>query len=241
MREPVDPKRYSISQLFGVLSDAYKKYGLVGHNGRDYRTPSGTMVHAPISGTLTVGYDPTGYGLYVRIKNDKWDTVLGHLQSSIASDKSFVNEGDNVAFSDNTGNSTGAHLHWGVRPIGADKSGGFGGYIDPLVAIEMDKNIIIKEEHMDFKAVYLKLAKDVFGDDYNENWNDAEKQVFVDKISSKARDYIDRAHRVEDENTKLNAKVSELTTQLTNAPKTFGEFKDLWAKLGVKVEGLING
>jgi murein DD-endopeptidase MepM/ murein hydrolase activator NlpD len=136
MITPVDLNTYSISQRFGVLSDAYKQFGLAGHNGLDIRTPTGTPIVAPISGVLRRGNDPKGYGNYIRITNAKWDTVLGHLKSISVRDGDTVVEGQPIGFTNNTGYSTGAHLHWGVRPIGADKNDPWGGYVDPLVAIK---------------------------------------------------------------------------------------------------------
>jgi hypothetical protein len=45
----------------------------------------------------------------------------------------------------------------------------------------------------DFKSLVLKVAKDIYGDSYNEGWNDAEKKVFLDKFEQKCRDYKARA------------------------------------------------
>ena len=93
------------------------------HTGIDIAGPPGAQVHAPADGVvLWVGYE-TGVpkkdaNYYVLIGvSDHLVTILGHLQPHspwrIKVGVS-VKAGDTVGWEGDTGNSTGAHLHWGV-------------------------------------------------------------------------------------------------------------------------------
>lgn len=111
---------------------SYAKFGMQGHNGIDYGLPTGTKVVAAHNGTVYVGTEPGGYGNYIFITGDGYESVYGHLQKPLVSTGQRVTEGQEIALSNNTGNSSGPHLHFGVRPIGYNRNNGFLGYIDPL-------------------------------------------------------------------------------------------------------------
>lgn len=123
---------YPINQSFNdsCCRASYSQYGMNGHNGIDYGLPCGTPVLAATSGSIYVGYESNGYGNYIFITaSDGSQTVYGHLSKIQASGQ--VSEGQQIALSGNTGNSTGCHLHFGYRPKNYDKNNGFLGYIDP--------------------------------------------------------------------------------------------------------------
>lgn len=104
---------------------------MIGHNGIDYGLPCGTPVVAPISGTISYFNDPSGYGNAVFIRGNGLEVVLGHL-SRVDVKSGNVSEGQPIGVSGTTGNSTGCHLHFGVRPYpGYNGSNGFYGYVDP--------------------------------------------------------------------------------------------------------------
>ncbi len=90
------------------------------HNGVDLPVPSGTRLNAMANGVVTaVGYE-NGGGNYVRIKYDNgYETFYCHLQSSTVKVGQRVECGQQVAYSDNTGQwTTGAHLHMEVKVNG---------------------------------------------------------------------------------------------------------------------------
>lgn len=132
---------WPLTQEFGGNAADYAKFNLKGHNGLDYGLPSGTDVIAPISGkVIEVAYDAGGYGNYIKIENDKEGSVLAHLQDSMVSVGDTVTEGQLIAHSDNTGNSTGPHLHWGYYTFPRDRNNGYGGFIDQLPLLSSDGN-----------------------------------------------------------------------------------------------------
>lgn len=110
---PLDHGR--VTQSFGKNPRKYAKFKLAGHDGLDYGVPEGTPVLAAHSGVCTVGYDPPGYGNYVRITGPDYLTIYAHLQSMRVANGDAVTRGEQIAESGNTGNSTGPHLHFGLK------------------------------------------------------------------------------------------------------------------------------
>ena len=106
---------YPHSQGFGENPSMYARFDMLGHNGDDYALPNGVPLYAPISGKVTlVGNVADGYGIYLNI----WDqtqsliVVMAHMQSVDVKQGDTVQAGQKVGNSDNTGYSTGPHLHY---------------------------------------------------------------------------------------------------------------------------------
>lgn len=132
MRYPFNGS-YRITQHFGENPASYSQFGLKGHNGIDFGLPTGTEVIATHGGkVIEATSDPTGYGNYIKIEDDKQGSLYAHLQSFKVNVGDQVNEGQVIGISDNTGNSTGPHLHFGYYLFPRDRSNGYSGYIDPL-------------------------------------------------------------------------------------------------------------
>ena len=87
------------------------------HNALDYPVALGTAVRCAGAGSVTVaGWSTTGFGNHVRVRLDDGNTVIyGHLSRSIVRVGQRVSGGQIIAYSGNTGNSTGPHLHMEVR------------------------------------------------------------------------------------------------------------------------------
>jgi murein DD-endopeptidase MepM/ murein hydrolase activator NlpD len=86
------------------------------HEGTDFAIPSGTPVYAPADGVVVLAEQLNVRGNAVVIDHG-WGVFSGlyHLQSFAVTVGQHVKQGDLVAYSDNTGLSTGAHLHWDIR------------------------------------------------------------------------------------------------------------------------------
>ena len=124
-----------IRQSFGQNPAAYKSFGLAGHEGIDYACALGTPIRAAADGVVfrsgaTSGeYGPDKnqgpYGIRVTVEHtrgsQKGYTVYAHLSSVSVQVGDRVQAGDEVGKSGNTGHSTGAHLHFEVRPGGPDR------------------------------------------------------------------------------------------------------------------------
>lgn len=96
------------------------------HNGIDIAAPTGTPIKSPVFARVEkVYYNSTG-GNQVIIKQFLSDTVLGfaHLSIPLAEVGDIVYPGKEIALVGNTGQSTGAHLHFTVKKNGK--------HIDPL-------------------------------------------------------------------------------------------------------------
>ncbi len=108
----------TVTQRYGENPDRYAPWGLRGHNGVDIAVPVGTQVKAVADGVVvTVDTDWDGYGLYVELWHPplRLRTLYAHLVYSSVKTGDFVNQGQTIALSGSSGNSTGPHLHYEVR------------------------------------------------------------------------------------------------------------------------------
>jgi murein DD-endopeptidase MepM/ murein hydrolase activator NlpD len=85
------------------------------HTGDDFPVNTGTPVHATLGGKVVwAGYNGP-WGNLVVVENNGYQVWLAHLDAVGVSTGQILGYGDVVGLSGNTGNSTGAHLHYGVK------------------------------------------------------------------------------------------------------------------------------
>ena len=90
--------------------------GSTNHKGVDIGTPMNTPILAAKSGTVTWASWNGGYGHCVIIYHGQGNSTLyGHLNSYSCKVGDTVSQGDLIAYSGTSGNSTGPHLHFGVK------------------------------------------------------------------------------------------------------------------------------
>jgi len=95
------------------------------HEGIDIAVGSGTAVVASAGGTVIVAGWMGGYGNLVVVDHGYGiATAYGHNTSLAVGVGQTVGQGQVIAYSGNTGNSTGPHVHFEVRVNG--------GAVDPL-------------------------------------------------------------------------------------------------------------
>lgn len=94
------------------------------HSGIDFPVSYGTPVMATTDGTVRTQWNPAYGNMAIVTAPDGTETWYCHL-SSTKIRSGTVKAGDHIAYSGNSGNSTGPHLHFEVRPGG-------GSAIDPL-------------------------------------------------------------------------------------------------------------
>lgn len=198
MRKPFDGN-YPITQIFGVNPQMYAQFGYKGHNGIDYGLPNWTPVLAPHSGKIIeAALDSSGYGIYVKIENDIEGSVLGHFAELRVGVGDVVTEGQLVAYSDNSGNSTGPHLHWGYYRIPRNRQNGYGGFIDqtpyigvtnsPTIPMNNDAN---KATQVDGSLNFLKEQKYI-DDNASEHYLDGKFLTLIKKLYN---DYVSNRDR----------------------------------------------
>ncbi|QLA17639.1 M23 family metallopeptidase [Desulfolutivibrio sulfoxidireducens] len=89
------------------------------HNGVDIKAPHGSPIHAPGAGRVTDVDYQSGYGLRVVIVHDFGiSTLYGHLKSAVVTPGQEVRRGQLIAYSGNSGRTTGTHLHYEVQVNG---------------------------------------------------------------------------------------------------------------------------
>ncbi|MFD9307325.1 peptidoglycan DD-metalloendopeptidase family protein [Streptomyces sp. NPDC060048] len=124
-REAARPK-FALPVTRHGLSAGYGQAGvnwMSVHTGIDFPVGMGTSVMAATDGTVRSKWNSAYGNMVIVTAPDGTETWYCHLSSAkIRSGK--VKAGDVIAYSGDSGNSTGAHLHFEVRPGG-------GGPVDP--------------------------------------------------------------------------------------------------------------
>lgn len=121
-----------VSQRFDGHPEWYKPFGIWAHNGLDYAAPLGTLVLAAHIGTVQTGSDPAGYGNWVRVVGSRMTTIYAHLSQIAVSPGQVVQPGQHIGMVGSTGNSTGPHLHFGLRIKGV-RNAAYGDWLDPMI------------------------------------------------------------------------------------------------------------
>lgn len=90
------------------------------HNGIDIAVPVGTPIKAIASGKICAVGRASGYGYWVAINHGIVNGIqvtseYGHISRWCVSNGQSVNQGQIIAYSGNTGRSSGPHLHLTVR------------------------------------------------------------------------------------------------------------------------------
>lgn len=103
-----------LSSLFGSRTAPVRGASTY-HKGVDWSTPVGTPVVASSSGTVARAGWASGYGYVVYINHaDGRQTRYAHLSKVLCSVGQYVNQGDRIASSGNTGRSSGPHVHFEI-------------------------------------------------------------------------------------------------------------------------------
>jgi murein DD-endopeptidase MepM/ murein hydrolase activator NlpD len=114
----------------------YKHLGMMrGHTGLDITAPTGTKLYASQNGFIEEVQTEVERGLGVGIITDEkflcdetdvmehFKIRYWHLQSILVKKGQKVKIGDLIGLADNTGYSSGSHLHFELKPVAKDKNG----------------------------------------------------------------------------------------------------------------------
>lgn len=163
-------KDFKITQQFGNKNPTL--YGNNPHNGIDLRAQHGTPIYASHDGLASYQIDDGG-GHGVVIITDKeyeyeggecyFKTIYWHMPNSLIEpnlkspfeDKTGftrVKQGDIIGYVDNTGKSTGDHLHLGLKPVAKgedwgtwynlEQDNGYYGAINPLPFFDLPQYML---------------------------------------------------------------------------------------------------
>jgi septal ring factor EnvC (AmiA/AmiB activator) len=132
----------------------------------------------------------------MEVENEVEGSVLGHLKEFFVKVGDQVDEGQQLGLSDNTGNSTGPHLHWGYYIIPRNRDNGFNGYIDQTDWINI-KSLVITDQTV------LPII--------DPNGNKMEVQAVRSKLADQERQITNQIMSLD----ALNAKIGQLEDKLT--------------------------
>lgn len=109
----------TVTSGVGWRVDPFGSGKLVFHRGIDIAVPAGTPVHTIRKGRVVFTGDHHGHGNTVIVEHSNGDrTLYGHNSLIRVRPGEMVESGAIVAFSGNTGRSTGPHVHFERLPSG---------------------------------------------------------------------------------------------------------------------------
>jgi len=184
-----------ITQKFGNINPMYTNMGMKGHSGIDFYATNGTPLYATHDGLASYQVDGGGGHGVVVISHDKFNidnvdtkikTVYWHMcdplkqpnfESPVADKTGFVpvNNGDLVGYADDTGLSTGSHLHFALKPVeegeyagtwmNTQVGNGYFGAIDPMPYFDKSTPIQIQlmKKQIGILSTVIALLKKILG------------------------------------------------------------------------------
>jgi len=137
-----------ITQSFGENKlPYYKQIGMLGHNGIDFACRNGAKIYWDVDqkGKVLENHIDNAGGLGVIIVTRDTDGQyykhrFWHLKSFKCVPGQIINTGTIIGYADNTGNSTGSHVHRDLKKVSKNENGnyvvlnkdnGYFGAIDP--------------------------------------------------------------------------------------------------------------
>jgi hypothetical protein len=105
--------KFRLSSNFNVMEEVR---GMKPHTGIDLAMPEGTKLRSLFDGTVERVFHNSGsIGNGVKIHTDHGNIIYGHMKEVDVKIGDKLNSGDFIGLSGNTGNSTGPHLHFGIK------------------------------------------------------------------------------------------------------------------------------
>jgi murein DD-endopeptidase MepM/ murein hydrolase activator NlpD len=178
--------KFRLSSSYGVLEEVRDGP----HSGIDLAVPEGTILRSIVDGEVTNVFDGSrniGEGVKI-LGEDKREYIYGHMSDVDVRVGDKVHFGDVLGESGNTGNSSGPHLHFGVKEDGQ--------FVDPSVLapkldsitgdIVIDKTIpwYDVEGRMDMA---METAKENMKEEFKEmiyEFLSAARDVLIDLVDS---------------------------------------------------------
>lgn len=173
-------KPWSVNQIFGVNKPLYEKFGLEGHDGIDLFAIDWQPIYSATDGVVLEVSSEKERGLGIDIRTI-WPVNIGEHGDHIIKIRYWhlaglnVKVGDNISvgqligWADNTGYSTGTHLHFEIKPIINDngiwknvyQNNGFFGAINPepfiMPQYAFDLNNVVKKIQLQLAELFARL------------------------------------------------------------------------------------
>ncbi|MEZ4614259.1 MAG: M23 family metallopeptidase [Caldilineaceae bacterium] len=94
---------------------------------------------------LRVGFEEKGFGNYLILRHRWGETIYAHLNRIDVATGAVVQRGQAIGLTGNTGASTGAHLHFGVRITPYRRNDGWGGFCDPRPFWRFRRPMVVRQ------------------------------------------------------------------------------------------------
>ena len=140
---------FAVTFSFGQQSDneeikkKFQEWGIVGHNGLDFRLSAGNDVFACDSGKVIQSGDNGDFGTSITVQHSWGQSIYGHLQKSKVKESDEVKVNQVIGLSGSSGAAFGEHLHLAIKPNNPDLTNGYLGFIDPAPYLSLSSQ---KEE-----------------------------------------------------------------------------------------------
>lgn len=211
-----------ITQVYGVKNSIYRK-GY--HTGVDYGVGTGTAVKSPTNGVIVQVGDgraaSDGRGFFMIIRGD--DGVTHHLYHLLRwhVGSGRVAEGQHLADSDNTGLSSGPHLHWETRRNNQDFNPAdwlFAPVQPPITNPSQGSTSMIFENDAQIQAFYYVLRGKNATEPEVAGWRGKPMLQFVTNQYA-----IEEVRLREQRTAQLEGQVANLSGQIQNIQKQIDE------------------
>lgn len=113
---PLDGK-ITITSGFGNRTSNYKNVSKY-HTGIDFSANVGTIIKASTSGKVIEVSSKGDYGIHLKIQKEDIITLYAHCSEILVKEGDEIIQGQIIAKTGNTGNTTGPHLHFEIRKNG---------------------------------------------------------------------------------------------------------------------------
>lgn len=126
--------KFRLSSEYGEFSEVRN---MVPHHGIDLAMVEKTQLRSVMDGVVEkvvdLGNNNLGKGVFIR-NDDGTLSIYGHMSKITVKAGEHLKAGESIGLSGNTGNSTGPHLHYGMKDAA-------GQWIDPTPAAEKVSNM----------------------------------------------------------------------------------------------------
>ena len=142
------PDQYNIDLVdfhfpaYGEISSPFGYRKPRQHYGVDLKITSKDTIRAAFAGKVRIErYEPRGYGYYLVIRHSNGlETIYGHLAKFLVKVNQYVAPGEPIALGDNTGRSSGPHLHFETRFMGTP--------INPASLIDFNSKSLLAQTYL---------------------------------------------------------------------------------------------